>query len=172
MLLNKIMDYVKIILFYDVIHFLKRINQKELSEELREIGNGNFNIYLAKTEDAFSNSSQFDFVKYKTFNRYHLPEGYLSAESLGKKEYLFFEDELYIVRRLYPDMMILEDESSNFEIFNSGHFTFDFVSREMYKGSYPGDRAVDTVITRPVPAKKKSLTSYIFVAIGSVHSEG
>jgi len=172
MVLKKVLDYIKIIFFNDVIQFLKGVNQLELTEEIREIGNGDFSICLTNTKDAFSTSSQWDFVRYKAFNRYHLPEGYLSAESLGKKEYLFFEDELYIVRRLYPDMMILEDESSNFEIFNSGHFTFDFVSREMYKGSYPGDRAVDTVITRPVPAKKKSLTSYIFVAIGSVHSEG
>ncbi|MEA1883698.1 MAG: hypothetical protein U9N62_04155 [Thermotogota bacterium] len=115
-----------------------------MSEELREIGNGDFNIRLANTKDAFSTSSQWDFVRYKAFNRYHLPEGYLSAECLGKMDYLFFEDEMYILRRLYPDLMILEDESSHFEIFNSGHFTFDFVSREMYKVSYLEDMIVDT----------------------------
>jgi len=131
MSLKKLMDYIKIIFFNDVIHFLKGMNQRELTEEFRDIGNGDFNIRLANTKDAFSTSSQWDLVRYKAFNRYHLPEGYLSAESLGKKEYLFFEDELYIVRRLYPDLMILEDESSHFEIVNSGHFTFDFVSREL-----------------------------------------
>ena len=139
MSLKKIMDYIKIILLNDVIHFLKGMNQRELTEEIREIGNGDFNIRLANTNDAFSTSSQWDLVRYKAFNRYHLPEGYLSAESLSKNDYLFFEDEMYILKRLYPDMLILGDESSHLKILNSCHFTFDFVSREMYKDLYYRD---------------------------------
>jgi len=131
MVLKKLLDYIKIIFFNDVIHFLKGMNQRELTEEIREIGNGDFSIRLTNIKEAFSTSSQWDLVRYKAFNRYHLAEGYCSTESLGKNDYLFFEDEMYILRRLYPDLMIFEDESSHFEIVNSGHFTFDFVSREL-----------------------------------------
>lgn len=73
MSLKKLMDYIKIIFFNDVIHFLKGMNQRELNEEFREIGNGDFSIRLANTSVAFSTSFRWDLVRYKAFNRYHLP---------------------------------------------------------------------------------------------------
>ena len=141
--LKNIMDYIENVIFNDVIHFLKGMNQRELTEESREIGNGVFSIRLANTEEAFSNSSQWESVRYKAFKSYHLPEGFLHIESLGKNDYVFFKDEMYVLRRLFPDMLILEDENNYFRIFKSGYFAFDFISRKMYKDPYLENKTVE-----------------------------